>query len=999
MQIRFIVVSLLLGTCSLVLPEVRIFGQAPSISTVTPTYGTTGSIITIKGNNFKGATNVFFGGVAAGSFKVDSIGTTITATVGSGKSGRIEVYTPKGADTTGGSFTYVTPPGLPSLTSFTPTSGQNGTSVRINGTNLNFPLLVTFGGIGAAIVGADSANGKYIDVSVGDGNTGYVYVKTTSGSDSIAGFSFTAPRIFSFTPTTGFYGSTIKITGEKFTGATKVRFGGIDAQSFKVDSSSGITAIMGYGQTGQVSVVTPSGTGSSKNSIAYNGPIIYSFTPRIGTNATAVTIYGANFKNTTAVYFGTDTAKSFKIDSTTNSSYTFITAILGTGSAGRLKVVTKVDTCVADSFFYRANPKPIIKSFTPTSGGSGTTIKIEGTDLFDLTSISIGGINATIQKGDSIKGTYVNAIVGNGSSGQLKVITKYGSDSLAGFSYTYPIIKSFSPTSGINGTVVKITGKNFTGVTSVNFGNSYSSIKSFTIDSDTLITATIGNSQGGIFTVINSFGTGTSTGAFTYLGPYIYDFSPTSGQTGTVIRIRGQGFIGVTSVKFGGTEAKSFKLDTANTILATVGNGATGNIFITAPLGTTSIDGFTFLNPAPTVTVKGDTIFCSGGSVLLTSSVNTNNQWYKNGVALAKSDTAKTYLATTSGAYSVAQIINGIASSLSIAVTVKVNAISVTGFTVNNSVQCFREHNFVFSNTTKIVNDSANKASYLWRFGDSATSTKFDPSYKFTAPGIYSIKMFVTTAGGCRDSAKTTVTVNPSPAIVKPLLLGFEKDTMLCFFDSIIVSSKNSYDKYLWSTGDTSVSVIIRSTTPLSLKVGTKAPVCYSDSSIGIIVRKNLTPKPSISRIGDNLISSQSSAYKWSLNNKLLANEVTSLLAIQSKGIYNVSTSADKVCWNTSKDFTVIADPTNVKHAFSIYIYPNPSNGIFTVQAKFEKTTSAVINVTLTSPLGVLSWSIKRIIISDKTIKLPVRLNLDKGVYTLKVEVNGEVNTQQIVIL
>ena len=232
-----------------------------------------------------------------------------------------------------------------------------------------------------------------------------------------------------------------------------------------------------------------------------------------------------------------------------------------------------------------------------------------------------------------------------------------------------------------------------------------------------------------------------------------------------------------------------------------------------------------------------------------------------------------------------------------------------------------------------------------------------------------------------------------------PLLKDFKKDSLICFIDSLVISSNDVYDRYLWSTGDSSATILLKKSALVYLKIGTKDPACYSDSSIIIDARKNTTPVPTITRTADNLISSIASSYKWSLGNKIIAGETSNSLAIHTKGVYNVSTSNDKVCWTNSADYIVITDPAATKRTYSITIYPNPSNGIFSVQAKFDKTTSAVINVTLSSTTGIIKFTLKRLIFSDKTIKIPVSLNLQKGIYTLKVDVNGEINTQQIVIL
>jgi gliding motility-associated-like protein len=83
------------------------------------------------------------------------------------------------------------------------------------------------------------------------------------------------------------------------------------------------------------------------------------------------------------------------------------------------------------------------------------------------------------------------------------------------------------------------------------------------------------------------------------------------------------------------------------------------NIKVT-PVGAVSCDGtvLTFsitVNPTPatpTITAATATSFCIGGSVVLTSSSATGNQWYKDGGIIA-GETNQTYTANTSGIYTV----------------------------------------------------------------------------------------------------------------------------------------------------------------------------------------------------------------------------------------------------------------------------------------------------------------------------------------------------------
>src|SRR5258706_364523 len=79
----------------------------------------------------------------------------------------------------------------------------------------------------------------------------------------------------------------------------------------------------------------------------------------------------------------------------------------------------------------------------------------------------------------------------------------------------------------------------------------------------------------------------------------------------------------------------------------------------------------------PTITPGGPTTFCTGGSVTLTSSSASGNQWYLNGNLIGGA-TNDTYSATASGNYTVTVTASGCTSAASAATTVTVNPIPAT---------------------------------------------------------------------------------------------------------------------------------------------------------------------------------------------------------------------------------------------------------------------------------------------------------------------------------
>ncbi|WP_158557073.1 FG-GAP-like repeat-containing protein [Mucilaginibacter conchicola] len=104
---------------------------------------------------------------------------------------------------------------------------------------------------------------------------------------------------------------------------------------------------------------------------------------------------------------------------------------------------------------------PVINSISPAVGAKGTQVAIRGFNLTNATDVKIGQVKASSFK--VISPTLINAVVGNGGSGNVSVTTPNGSTSIEKFEYLAgpPIIQSFSPHAGDVSSSVTIKGKNF----------------------------------------------------------------------------------------------------------------------------------------------------------------------------------------------------------------------------------------------------------------------------------------------------------------------------------------------------------------------------------------------------------------------------------------------------------------------------------------------------------------------------------------------------------
>ena len=360
----------------------------PSVSSFSPTSGPVGTVVTINGANFTGATSVKFNLTEAPGFTVASA-SQIRATVPAGATtGRVSVTTPNGTGQSAGSFSVTVPP-PPSVSSFSPTSGPVGTVVTINGANFTGATSVKFNLTEAPGFTVVSASQIRATVPTG-ASTGKISVTTPNGLGQSAGnFTVTIPSITSFSPTSGPIGTVVTINGTNFTGATSVKFHLTEAPGFTVVSSSQIRATVPAGAiTGKISVTTPSGTGQSPGnfSVTTPAPTISSFTPTSGSIGALITITGTNFTGVTGVRFNLTNATQFTIISATQIQAT----VPAGATTGRIYVSTPGGTAGSLTNFTVTGPQPpTITSFTPTSGGVGTTVIIDGTDFVDVQAVSI----------------------------------------------------------------------------------------------------------------------------------------------------------------------------------------------------------------------------------------------------------------------------------------------------------------------------------------------------------------------------------------------------------------------------------------------------------------------------------------------------------------------------------------------------------------------------------------------------------------------------------
>ena len=593
--------------------------HAQTVTSFSPTFGAPGTTVTINGTGFSTASQVKFGNSSGASFDILSA-TQIRAVVpADAVSGSISV-TAAFTATSGSNFTVA-----PRVDAFSPAIGNVGTSVQIDGANYNTTpgqTTVRFGGVAATVVNVTAPNLLFATVPSG-ALTGPITVSTSAGTNTTpTNFVISGSAIITgFTPAIGPTGSVVIIAGGDFTGATAVKFNGMNASAFSVTAASQIHAtVPTTATTGPLSVTTPTGTATTSSNFVVSGlaPIVTGFSPFGGKAGDPVVITGINLTTATNVSFnGTNAA--FAVTSDTQISATVPTG----ATTGPLRVINPAGTNTTGSNFIIG---PFITGFSPVAAQIGSQVVVEGFNFLEVTNVAFtsatgGFTNASavaIVSATQLRGT----IPVGATNGPVRVISPSGtnvtSSNLTVFALA-PVLTSFTPTNGLPGTTVTLEGANFLGATNVSFNGIAAS---FSLTADTQVTATVpAAATTGPISITTPGGSVTSSVPF-YLAPRLTSFTPATGVVGTTLTLTGTNFTGVTAVTFAAVNSTTVSAPitslsaTQMTVLVPT-NAITGLLTVTTPGGviassgnftvTPRVDSFTpLLGPVgTTVTVRG----------------------------------------------------------------------------------------------------------------------------------------------------------------------------------------------------------------------------------------------------------------------------------------------------------------------------------------------------------------------------------------------------------
>jgi hypothetical protein len=514
-------------------------------------------------------------------------------------------------------------------------------------------------------------------------------------------------------------------------------------------------------------------------------------------------------------------ATNVTYSATASGSYTVVTTVAGCPSAPSTPVVVTV------------NPIPATPTITP---GGPTTFCTGGS--VTLTSSSASG-NQWSLDGTPIGGATGQQHVATQAGNYTVIVTANGCSSAPSAATTVTInpIPS-TPTITPGGPTTFCAGGNVTLTSSSASGNQWSL-------NGTPIGGATGQQHvatlGGNYTVtVTTNGCTSAASAATSVTvnpapatPTITPGGPTTFCTGGSVTLTSSSASGnqwsLDGNPIGGATGQQHVATLAGNYTVVVTSGGCSS----APSAATTVT----INPipsTPTITPGGPTTFCAGGSVTLTSSSASGNQWSLDGTPIGGA-TGQQHVATLAGNYTVSVTTNGCASAPSSATTVTVNPAAATP-----TVTPGGPTTFCAGGSVTLTSSSA--TTYQWYNGVTLIPGETSQAYIATASGSYNV---VVASGGCPSapSSSTVVTVNPIPAT--PTISG--GPTTFCEGGSVTLTSSSATGNQ-WSrdgvplggeTGQTIVASVAGAYT-----VTVTASGCASAPSAATAVTVN--PKPNV---------------------------------------------------------------------------------------------------------------------------------------------------------
>ncbi len=267
-------------------------------------------------------------------------------------------------------------------------------------------------------------------------------------------------------------------------------------------------------------------------------------------------------------------------------------------------------------------------------------------------------------------------------------------------------------------------------------------------------------------------------------------------------------------------------------------------------------------------------------------------------------------------------------------------------------------------------------ASVQWSTGDTTASI-----YVYNS-GTYSVLYSDTNA--CPAGIDTVEVY----MIAMPMTVNLGNDTNICDGSSITLDAGIPYSTYNWSTGDTTQTITTSQPGGYMVIVTNECGTDYDNIQVGI------NPLPVVDLGMDSIVDqgyvldagSGFTSYLW--NN----GATTQTITVLNSGDYSVTVTDANGCSNSDTISLWITGIEELAAQFGAKVYPNPSQGQFTIQLPDSRVE---LTATITDMTGKAVYT--QILANQTTYQINLT-GLAKGVYFLNLSDGQKSVTQKLII-
>lgn len=297
-----------------------------------------------------------------------------------------------------------------------------------------------------------------------------------------------------------------------------------------------------------------------------------------------------------------------------------------------------------------------------------------------------------------------------------------------------------------------------------------------------------------------------------------------------------------------------------------------------------------------------------------------------------------------------------------------------------------------FGDTVGVCTDSSFQACVLnpsdYNSFDWGSGPGVNPCYN-VPPVAQPNQLTVTNLIGCSRTIDFASIVYPEP---NPSITIVSGVTEFCKGGNVVLSVGGPWASVLWNSGSTTSDIVVNETGNYCVTVLDANGCIDSVLGAGCVDVTVWNPNPLITRQGDDLIIYNNPGtwdVQWyythfdTSNYLPIAGAIGDTLTMTNGGYYYAVVTDENGCESTTVVYISDVSVNDLEANYDVNVYPNPTEGVFTLQADFGKSLDARIELrNVLSQLVIPAEDI-----NSSVVKKTYNLNhLPSGVYIISIE-------------